>query len=388
MQSQANFNTGINTLGALTVQGQASFSQYAAFYQSVGIAGSLTVGNTATFTGSVLLENSTNSPTAFQVENSSGGQLIVGDTTDSVVGIGLSPTAGSGTLQVSGNINIIGSGSQLEINGTMVCSNTAGTGSTPGCTNTSGGGSYINNSTTLQTANFFIQSSGSNKNVIKASSGGSDLLDFQNSSGTVIASFDNSADLTLANNLTVNGIATLNGSNTLTGSTTIETTSNGTALQIQSATAAVTLLSANTSTLTMTISGANTLSSTSSYSTLDLNNTRFESTQTSGDIPTIGSETSCATSPAAASVTSGSTDSAGSFTMNSGTGTQSVGCTVTVSFYKAYSSAPKSVIISGANTNADELGGGVSAVTSGGFTATLPKTSASSAYEFYYWVIE
>ncbi|OVE79123.1 hypothetical protein BVY00_01280 [bacterium G20] len=71
----------------------------------------------------VLIQPTTNSTTAFQVQNAAGtSNLLVADTTNTKIGIGKTPSAGGATLQVSGSVDAT---SSFTINGTSI--NTAGT---------------------------------------------------------------------------------------------------------------------------------------------------------------------------------------------------------------------------------------------------------------------
>ena len=167
---------------------------------------------------------------------------------------------------------------------------------------------------------------------------------------------------------------------TVNGAETIANTNSTTAFQIQDS-SGDSLLTANTSTLVITIAGT-----TTNFGTLQISNAHFESTQTTA--PTIGM-TTCAGSPG---VTSGSTDAAGSFT----TGTLGTGgsCTITITFNKAYSIAPKSVLITPMNSAAADTSASgpqpyVSSTTPTTFVVTFrTSVGTGSAYQFYYWVIE
>lgn len=122
---------------------------------------------------------------------------------------------------------------------------------------------------------------------------------------------------------------------------------------------------------------------------LILNNSHFTSTQTTA--PTIGTPASCGTTPTAA-VTAGSTDSAGSFTITTGTGGTSATCDTIISFNQAFAAAPKSIIVIG-KTNAASAARQVyvSASTANNFTVSFGQSAAganSTAYSFSYWVIE
>lgn len=70
-------------------------------------------------TGAALFQNTADSTTAFQVQNAAGNSnLLVADTTNSKIGIGLAPSSTGATLQVAGNASITGglpSGAALTI---------------------------------------------------------------------------------------------------------------------------------------------------------------------------------------------------------------------------------------------------------------------------------
>jgi hypothetical protein len=167
------------------------------------------------------------------------------------------------------------------------------------------------------------------------------------------------------------------------GNTTFENNTNsssGFAIQNSSA---VNLFTVNTSTSTITIGGT-----ASSFGTLQLSNGHFESTQTTA--PTIGTPTSCNTGGSAAAVTTGSTDSAGSFAVTTGTGTNDPNtCQVILTFNQPYGTAPKSVLITGASTGAALEGAAVTATSTTTFTVVLPNNTApNTTYEYYYWVVQ
>ena len=102
-----------------------------------------------TFTGTFKAQNASNSVTAFQIQNAAGSSnLFNADTSNTRIGIGTAAPAY--TLDVVGDIN---SSTALRVAGTTVCT-------ASGCTASSGSGSYIQNGTSLQTANLNIQSAG------------------------------------------------------------------------------------------------------------------------------------------------------------------------------------------------------------------------------------
>lgn len=114
----------------------------------------------------------------------------------------------------------------------------------------------------------------------------------------------------------------------------------------------------------------------------------IKSTQTTA--PTISSPLRCGTAGQSASVTIGSTDLVGSFTINAGTGTPRDTCNTTITFNTAYGTAPKAVILSPGNSdNAAHREINVSAVTTTSFTIKMNvNPAASEVNTWYYWVIE
>jgi len=110
--------------------------------------------------------------------------------------------------------------------------------------------------------------------------------------------------------------------------------------------------------------------------------------------PTISAPLSCGTAGYSASVTAGSTDVAGSFTINAGTGTPRNTCDTAITFNTAYNTAPKAVIVSpGNSSNAASSAGqralNVSAITTTSFTVRMNvNPAASEVNTWYYWVIE
>jgi len=112
----------------------------------------------------------------------------------------------------------------------------------------------------------------------------------------------------------------------------------------------------------------------------------IKSTQTTA--PTIGTPSSCGTSPTSA-VTANSTDSAGSVTINTGSGSPTT-CNTIVTFNRGYGTAPKAVIVSGKNANTELSDVYVSATSTTTFTISAPAASVSPSdtWEIYYWVVE
>lgn len=95
--------------------------------------GANTFNGTTTQNGSYLFRSATNSLTAFQIQNAAGNDnLLVADTINTRVGIGLSPQY---TLDVNGDINIA-AGQSFRVGGTPICNSS-------GCAPSSGSNSYV-----------------------------------------------------------------------------------------------------------------------------------------------------------------------------------------------------------------------------------------------------
>jgi hypothetical protein len=126
-----------------------------------------------------------------------------------------------------------------------------------------------------------------------------------------------------------------------------------------------------------------------SFASLTLDNAHFKSIQTTA--PTIGTPASCGVTPTAA-VTAGSTDTAGSFSITTGTGGTAASCDVILTFAQPYGAAPKSIIVVGKN---DAASAARQIYVSGASTTTLTTSFGVSAggansttYNFSYWVVE
>jgi hypothetical protein len=196
------------------------------------------------------------------------------------------------------------------------------------------------------------------------------------SNGTVDVGQSSTADFRAYNNATVSKTFTNNGA-ALFNNTADSTT----AFQVQKASAGQVLFAVDTQNSIITFSG-----STSTFVNITLNNAHFKSTQTTA--PAIATPTTCGTTPTA-SVTAGSTDSAGSLTISNGTGTGQT-CSAVVTFNKTYGAAPKSIIITPKDANAtNSVYAYVSATSATTFTVTFKVAAAvSTSYNFYYWIIE
>jgi len=102
-------------------------------------------------TGAASFKNSTNSTSAFQIQNASGTAFFNADSTNQRIGIGTSTP--SYKLDVVGDVNI-STGSAYKINGTDICT-------ASGCTPNATSNSFIQNQNSSdQTANFRINGTG------------------------------------------------------------------------------------------------------------------------------------------------------------------------------------------------------------------------------------
>lgn len=155
------------------------------------------------------------------------------------------------------------------------------------------------------------------------------------------------------------------------------------AFQIQNS-ASTPLFVADSSGMQIIVSGTD-----ATFANFVLTNAHFRSTQTTA--PTIGTPANCGTTPAAA-VTAGSTDTAGAFTITTGTGGTASTCDSVITFRRAYSAAPKTILIGG-KTDVASVARQAYVVSSTATTFTVAfATSAGGAdnttYNFSYWVIE
>jgi hypothetical protein len=355
---------GVNSQSGDLFQAQTYNGSVATTVLSVGANGNLTVkgsGNSSTVAGSgVLFQNTSNSTNAFEIQNQAGSSnLFIADTTNTHIGIGLAPSAGGATLQVAGAISATGS---LSIGGNTIC--TAG-----GCTVATASNNFIQNSfgnVAAQTANFWFQSNANTPNIIEAAATGTaDILQILNGSGTKVASFDSNGNLNLTN-------------------------TSSTAFQIQNSGSTPLLVADTTNSngisgsgMTLTIEGTS-----SNYTELTFSNIHIKSTQTTAPA-NPSSLVNCGTG-VTATTTAGSTDVAGSFTINTGTSiANATQCAGVIPFNKSYPNVPKAVLITPGNDKASALGVGVSQVNTANFAfITGSKAANSTTYIFYYWVIE
>lgn len=289
--------------------------------------------------GAAAFRNTTDSLNAFKIQNAASAATIFNvDTYNMRVAIG-KPNADYLLDIGNGDVNMVG-GRSLRFNGTKVLTATSTSTLVEGTTIT------LQGSTTITGAATF--------------------------SGTTA----HTGAASFANTATFNGASTFN-------STLANRVNSTTAFRVQN-TANADLLLANTTNMTLTVGGTDT-----AFATLTLNNAHFKSTQTNA--PTIAAPTSCGTGSTAA-VTAGSTDSAGSFTITTGTDGSASACNTTLTFRRAYGAAPKSIIIVGKGTAAAaQRSVYVASATATTFSVSFANSAAganSTTYEFSYWVIE
>ncbi len=220
VQSNANFS--IQSANATYVGGviKGAVGQTADLLNLRNSAGANLFGVSAT--GALTLQNSSDSTSAFSVNDSAGtSHVLVVDTVNKRVGINQYPTGYA--LDVNGDVNLDNSGS-LRINGNVVCS-------LSGCSASSGSGNYIQNGNGIQTnGNFAIQSAniGYVGGLIRGASGQTaDIFQVQNSSAsnmfrigaTGAVTSQNSADSSAAFNINNAGGTTIFNVDTQGGTT-------------------------------------------------------------------------------------------------------------------------------------------------------------------------
>jgi hypothetical protein len=285
--------------------------------------------------------------------------LNLGNTNAQIVNIGNMSQIGATTIRGGSGVDIQSGQSGINLNGGAVTI----TGSAASTLSTSGGALTINSAATASWG------------VSTASSGvGGNLTLHAGNGGTGGA--NNGGDLVLqGGNQSGGGIG---------GSVVVKPQADSAqAFQIQNSTGTQ-LLVADTTSMKISVKGTPT-----TFASLALADAHFASTQTNP--PTIGTPTNCGATPTAA-VTAGSTDTAGSFTVTTGTGGTSSTCDTIFTFNKAYGAAPKSIIVVG-KTDAASAARQAYVVSSNATTFTLSFGNSaaganSTAYSFNYWIVE
>jgi len=236
-------------------------------------------------TGQVLAKNSTNSTTAFQIQNASATPVLVADTTNGRVAIG--QASASYALDVNGDIN---ASSALKVGGNTVCTSS-------GCSAASGSTSYIQNGTSLQVANFDIQSAGASSvgAVVRgAASQSADLFQAQDANGNTLSKIDKDGNVTAtAFSGTGSALTSLNGTNISSGTVADARLSTNVTLQGNTFNGASQLVQLTAGGILPTLSGANLTSLSAANIT------------SGGTLPALNG--SALTSLSAANITSGGT---------------------------------------------------------------------------------
>jgi hypothetical protein len=155
------------------------------------------------------------------------------------------------------------------------------------------------------------------------------------------------------------------------------------AFQIQNSTGTP-LLVADAAGMTITVAGTDT-----QFASLALSNAHFRVAQTTA--PTVGTPVNCGTTPTAV-VTAGSTDTAGSLTITTGTGGTSATCDTVITFHRSYGAVPKSILVVGKTDAGSALRQAyVPAATATTFTVSFAVSAAgadNTPYAFNYWIVE
>ncbi len=189
---------------------------------SLGSVQTFTTDNT--FAGNFIAQRSSNSTTAFRVQNSGGADVLVADTTNKRVAI--AGTSASYPLDVTGDIN---SSTGLRVGGNLVCDST-------GCAASGSSGYYIQNGVATQAnANFNIKTVSANDVVgilQGTTSQAVDLFQIKDSLGTNLFKVGNTG-LTTINN----GISFTGGNQTIQNNTgTLNVVANNTTFAINNTT--------------------------------------------------------------------------------------------------------------------------------------------------------
>ncbi len=285
--------------------------------------------------------------------------LNLGNTNAQIVNIGNMNQIGATTIKGGSGVDIQSGQSGITLTGGAINL----TGSAASTLSTTGGALTVNSATTASWG------------VSTATSGVGGNLTLHGGNGAT-GGANNGGDLVLqGGNQNGGGIG---------GSVVVKPQADSAqAFQVQNSTG-VQLLVADTTAMKLSVTGTAT-----TFASLTLANAHFGSTQTNP--PTIATPTNCGTTPTAA-VTAGSTDSAGSFTITTGTGGTSSTCDTVFTFNKPYGAAPKSIIVVG-KTDAASAARQAYVVSSNAtsFTVSFGASAAganSTTYNFSYWIIE
>jgi len=179
------------------------------------------------FSGSVTVQPAVDSTNTAVVQNHAGtSNLLVADTTNTRIGIGIQPGY---TLDVNGDVNVA-TGSSYRINGVAIC------GPSATCAPASGSNNYVQNGVSLQAnANFNIQSvnSASIVGILRGASGQTaDLLHAQDGTGANVFKVDVTGNVDITGAYKINGISICSASGCTAASGSGSYIQNGTSLQV------------------------------------------------------------------------------------------------------------------------------------------------------------
>ena len=182
--------------------------------------------------------NGNNSTTAFAIQTATSGNLVVADTTNSILGVGGAPTAGGATLQVTGQLSVTTLNSTLG--NTPICQNTSGY--LAGCSSSASvatlQGAYNASVDSNVTPDIVLSapvtgppnSSGGGLIVQDSSSGiGGNLFAIQNNGGTKTYLGVTTSTVSVTDNINVTGNLQFQGASTIN----VASATTGTQLTIQ-----------------------------------------------------------------------------------------------------------------------------------------------------------
>ena len=205
-----NPNIYVN-LGATTA-GTVWIDNVSLVQTNTSAATNYNVGNISlggVITSPTIFQNTSNSSLAFQIQNAAGTNLFDADTVNSLIGIGLAPTAGGATLQVSGGISATTTLTAATLNGTTGLNTGAGSGTQ----RIDASGNLVNIGNFTASAGSTFTATGANGFTFKPGTDNTAAFQIQNASSQSLFQVD-----TTNSNITLGGnnSATLAGWNTTT----------------------------------------------------------------------------------------------------------------------------------------------------------------------------
>ncbi len=285
--------------------------------------------------------------------------LHLGDTNAQIVNLGNLNQIGATTIRGGSGIDIQSGASSITMSGGVINIT----------------GNAASNLTTTAGALTINSAAAASWGVGQASSGVGGNLTLHAGTGGTDANNDGGDLILQGGNKNGTGIG---------GSVVVKPQSDATdAFQVQNS-SGVAFLVADTTAMKISVTGT-----TTTFASLTLANAHFASTQTNP--PTIGVPSNCGVTPTAV-VTAGSTDTAGSFAITTGSGGTSSTCDVVFTFNRPYGAAPKSIMVVGKGDAASAARQAyvVSSNTTS-FTLSFGASAAganNTPYSFSYWVVE